>query len=47
MGKIDLRSVPIRAGSRYPEPLDEPCKNKLRRQLGLATGLKTLPANGG
>lgn len=45
MGKIDLRSVPIRAGSRYPEPLDEPCKNKLRRRLGVAAGLKTLGVN--
>lgn len=45
MYKIDLRKTPIRAGSRYPAPLDNPCKNKLRRRLGVAAGLKTLGIN--
>ena len=36
---------PVRAGSRYPKPYDEPCRNKLRRRLGAAAGLRTLGIN--
>jgi uncharacterized cupin superfamily protein len=45
MNKIDVANAPVRAGSRYPKPYDEPCQNKLRRRLGTAAGLKTLGIN--
>lgn len=45
MGKIDLSRAPVREGSRYPEPYDEPCRNKIRRRLGAAAGLKSLGIN--
>ena len=45
MNKIDIVDAPVRAGSRYPKPYDEPCRNKLRRRLGAAAGLKTLGIN--
>lgn len=45
MNRIDTSKVPVREGSRYPKPYDEPCKNKTRRQLGAAAGLKTLGIN--
>jgi len=45
MNKIDVANAPVRAGSRYPKPYDEPCRNKLRRRLGTAAGLKTLGIN--
>jgi uncharacterized cupin superfamily protein len=34
MNKIDVANAPVRAGSRYPKPYDEPCRNELRRRLG-------------
>ena len=40
MKKIDVANAPVRAGSRYPKPYDEPCRNKLG-----AVGLKTLGIN--
>jgi uncharacterized cupin superfamily protein len=43
--KIDVANAPVRAGSRYPKPYDEPCRNKLRRRLGEVAGLKTLGIN--
>jgi uncharacterized cupin superfamily protein len=43
--KIDIRSAPISAGSRYPEPFDAPCQNKIRRRLALAAGLKQIGIN--
>jgi uncharacterized cupin superfamily protein len=45
MNKIDVANAPVRAGSRYPKPYDEPCRNKLRRRLGAAAGLKMLGIN--
>jgi uncharacterized cupin superfamily protein len=45
MNKIDVVNAPVRAGSRYPKPYDEPCRNKLRRRLGAAAGLRTLGIN--
>ena len=42
MRKIDVANAPVRAGSRYPKPYDGPCRDKLRRRLGEAAGLKTL-----
>jgi uncharacterized cupin superfamily protein len=37
--KIDVAGARARAGSRYPKPFDEPCRNKTRRRLGRAVGL--------
>jgi hypothetical protein len=45
MNKIDVANAPIRAGSHYPKPYDDPCRNKLRRRMGAAAGLKTLGIN--
>src|SRR3569833_1129235 len=43
--KIEIERAPISAGSRYPHPFDGPCRNKLRRRLGLAAGLKQIGIN--
>jgi uncharacterized cupin superfamily protein len=43
--KIDVTSVPVSAGSRYPQPFAEPCLNKLRRRLSVAAGLKRIGIN--
>jgi uncharacterized cupin superfamily protein len=45
MRKIDIQSAPVSAGSRYPEPFDRPCRNKLRRRLAVAAGLKHIGIN--
>jgi uncharacterized cupin superfamily protein len=43
--KIDIERAPISAGSRYPQPFDGPCQNKLRRRLAVAAGLKQIGIN--
>jgi uncharacterized cupin superfamily protein len=43
--KIDVGKVRSRSGSRYPEPFDEPCRNKTRRRLGRAAGLSQFGVN--
>jgi uncharacterized cupin superfamily protein len=45
MKKIDIQGAPVSAGSRYPEPFDRPCRNKLRRRLAVAAGLKHIGIN--
>jgi uncharacterized cupin superfamily protein len=45
MKKIDIQGAPVSAGSRYPEPFDRPCRNKLRRRLAVAAGLKHVGIN--
>jgi uncharacterized cupin superfamily protein len=45
MKKIDIKGAPVSAGSCYPEPFAAPCRNKLRRQLAVAAGLKHLGIN--
>lgn len=45
MKKIDIQAAPISTGSRYPEPFDRPCTNKLRRRLAVAAGLKHIGIN--
>jgi uncharacterized cupin superfamily protein len=45
MKKIDIQSAPVSTGSRYPEPFDRPCRNKLRRRLAVAAGLKHIGIN--
>ena len=43
--KIDVAGARARSGSRYPKPFDEPCRNKIRRRLGLAAGLSQFGVN--
>ena len=43
--KIDVMTVPVASGSRYPQPFAEPCLNKLRRRLSVAAGLKRIGIN--
>jgi uncharacterized cupin superfamily protein len=45
MKKIDIQGAPVSAGSRYPQPFDRPCRNKLRRRLAVAAGLKHIGIN--
>jgi uncharacterized cupin superfamily protein len=45
MGKIDLARAPETVGSRYPAPLDEPCRTRITRRLGDAAGLTQFGAN--
>lgn len=45
MSKIDIANALISSGSRYPKPFDEPCRNKVRRRLAAAAGLKTIGIN--
>ena len=45
MKKIDIKGAPVSTGSRYPEPFDRPCRNKLRRRLAVAAGLKHIGIN--
>lgn len=43
--KIDLGSAPVTAGSRYPPPYDEPCRERHRKRLGDAAGLTQFGVN--
>lgn len=45
MKKIDIKGAPVSAGSRYPEPFAAPCRDKLRRRLAVAAGLKRIGIN--
>ncbi len=45
MPKIDLAAVPVRTGSSYPAPFDEPCAARTRRRLGDAGGLRDFGVN--
>src|SRR5450432_3893378 len=45
MKKIDLASVPVTSGSRYPPPHDAPCQARTRKRLGLAGGLTEFGVN--
>ena len=45
MPKIDLSAVPIRKGSGYPAPFDQPCADRTRRRLGDAGGLTDFGVN--
>ncbi len=46
MGKrIDLNSVPVVTGSRYPPPFDTPCVARARQRLGDAAGLNDFGVN--
>lgn len=45
MKKIELATVPMRHGTRYPPPYDLPCRNRQRWQLGDAAGLSQFGVN--
>ena len=45
MKKIDIEKAPARHGTGYPEPYDQPCRNRRRWQLGNAAGLTQFGAN--
>ncbi|EQD74775.1 Cupin 2 conserved barrel domain protein [mine drainage metagenome] len=45
MAKINLDAAPIRRGTRYPAPYDQPCRARHRGQLGDAAGLDQFGVN--
>jgi uncharacterized cupin superfamily protein len=45
MPKIDIDALPVRRGSNYPAPFDEPCAGRTRRALGDAAGLDQFGVN--
>lgn len=44
-GKIDIDKAPVRKGTAYPPPYDEPCLDRVRHQLGNAAGLDQFGVN--
>lgn len=45
MPKIELSTVPVRKGTGYPAPFNEPCAERTRRRLGDAGGLQDFGVN--
>ena len=45
MPKIDVSRLSAIVGSKYPQPFDEPCRNRERRRLGDAAGLTQFGVN--
>ena len=45
MPKIDLSAIPVRRGSGYPDPFNEPCVDRTRRRLADAGGLRDFGVN--
>jgi uncharacterized cupin superfamily protein len=45
MPKIDVAQVPVRVGSKYPAPFDEPCRARKTQALGNAAGLTQFGVN--
>jgi uncharacterized cupin superfamily protein len=45
MPKIDVEALPVREGSGYPAPYDQPCLARARRALGDAAGLDQFGVN--
>ncbi|MGH8292355.1 MAG: cupin domain-containing protein [Gammaproteobacteria bacterium] len=45
MKKIKIENAPIRRGSGYPEPYDQPCRNRTRWRLGNAADLTQFGVN--
>ena len=45
MPKINSKNIPIMTGTSYPEDLNEPCKTRVTRYLGMAGGLSQFGAN--
>jgi uncharacterized cupin superfamily protein len=45
MKKIDIENAPKRIGSKYPEPFDVPCRQRVRRRVGAAANLTGFGVN--
>ncbi len=45
MPKIDIETLPVNKGTKYPAPFDAPCIERLRRRLGDAAGLTQFGVN--
>lgn len=45
MKKIDLAAIPVRTGSNYPHPFDQPCAGRLRQGVGRHSGLTEFGVN--
>ncbi|MBN9588450.1 MAG: transcriptional regulator [Alphaproteobacteria bacterium 64-11] len=45
MPRIDISAAPVRTGSGYPPPHDEPCRARSRMRLGDAGGLTDFGVN--
>lgn len=45
MSKIDIDAIPVRVGTGYPAPHDEPCREREIKALGLAGGLSQYGVN--
>ena len=45
MKKINLTSIPADAGSTYPAPYDQPCRDQSSQRLGRAQGLTLFGVN--
>ena len=45
MPKIDLAAVPVRKGTGYPDPFNEPCTDRTRRKVGDAGRLRDFGIN--
>lgn len=45
MPKVDMSAVPVRKGSGYPAPFDQPCAERTRWRLGDAGGLRDFGVN--
>jgi len=43
--KIQIDAAPLLVGSRYPQPYDVPCRDRVRRRLGDAAGLTQFGVN--
>ena len=45
MKRIAIAAAPVRVGSAYPKPYDEPCRDRKRWRLGDAAGLTQFGVN--
>lgn len=45
MKKINIEKAPVRHGTSYPEPYDQPCRARRRWRLGNAAGLTQFGVN--
>ena len=45
MPKVDFASVPVRKGTGYPAPFDQPCLDRARQRLGDAGGMTDFGVN--